>query len=89
MHPDKAEALSKLAEATHELDREIAQLKDVALHPRRDGWGRSLRAMSTLPFLGVGATFCDAVDMLLRRIPDARWGAAPANGSAAPPNGQL
>ena len=88
MHPDKAEALNKLAEVTQELDVEIAQLKAVALHPHRDGWGKSLRALSMLPFLGIGATICDALDVLFRRIPDARWGETPENGSAAPPDGQ-
>ena len=88
MHPDKAESLNQLAAVTQELDLEITHLKDVALHPHRDGWGKSLRALGTLPFLGIGATLCDATDMLLRRIPDARWGDAPEKGSAAPPNGQ-
>lgn len=89
MHPDKVEALNKLAEVTRELDAEIAQLKDVARHPHRDGWRKSLRALSILPFLGAGATICDATDLLLRRIPDARWGDAPENGPAPPPNGQV
>ena len=88
MHPDKAEALNKLAEVTQELDLEIGQLKDVALHPHREGWGKSLRALSILPFLGLSATICDATDMLFRRIPDPRWGDAPEDGSAAPPDGQ-
>lgn len=89
MHPDKAEALSTLAEVTQALDLEIAQLKDVALHPQRDGWRKSLRALGTLPFLGIAASICDATDMLFRRIPDARWGDAPEDGSAAPSEGQL
>ena len=86
MHSNKAEALSKLAAVSRELDTEIERLKDVAQHPRHEGWGKSLGALATLPFLGAGAVLVDAMDILLRRTSDGRWSDAAGDGSTAPPD---
>lgn len=85
MHPDKAEALGKIAEVSRELDTEIAQLKEAARHPRRGGWDNSLRAVGTLLVLNAGAVAVDAVEVVLRRTNDRLWEDPPDDGAAAPP----
>ena len=85
MHPDKAEALGKIAEVSRELDTEIAQLKDTARHPRRGGWDNSLRAVGTLLVLNAGAVAVDAVEVVLRRTNDRLWEDAPDNRSGRVP----
>ena len=73
MHPEKAEALGKLAQVTRELDTAIDELKDVARNPDRNGWPRSVKAIATLPVLGLGAMLVDAAEVVIRRTSDSAW----------------
>ena len=74
MHPKKAEALAGLAEGSREFDEAINRLRDIALHPNRNGWGTSLKAAATLPALGLGALMVDAGEVMVRRISDSEFG---------------
>lgn len=89
MHANKAEALKKLAESSGELDAEINRLKDIVRNPNRDGWESSLKALATLPFLGVGAVIADASEILIRSISDDRWDDSPKGNAPEPPTGDL
>lgn len=73
MHPDKAQALSKLAEVSSELSAEIERLKDEIAHPHRHGLRTSVGAFVALSFLGLGAVAVDATEVLLRRVSDTYW----------------
>jgi len=73
MHPHKAEALAKLADVSRELDSEMDQLKDIAVNPGHNGWTGTLKAVATLPALGIGAVLVDACEVIVRRTSDNKW----------------
>jgi hypothetical protein len=87
MHPQKAEVLGKLTDASRAFDEAIGRVRQVALHPSRHGWRRSIGALATLPILGMGAMIVDAGEVAVRRSSDGEWDeSSPNDLPSAPPN---